>query len=194
MKTIIERRRQPYLCPPVQPLTPFSFSDVVDEVRATHFPGLERRVEVRISSFEALASCHYNFMAPREHMVRFHPILNHPETPLPVVRFLAKHELTHALMPEVGHGEAFWDHEFAIAPERGCAWRWIQENYAKVAKTTDNGYVIFRTWRRHFGKPRTAYQHELPLDPERYANLCPGDGQLMLPPDWSPQPLPASRR
>lgn len=186
-------RRQPYLFQPVQPLTPFSFSDVVDEVRATHFPEIERRVEVRISSFDPLASIHYNFMGPGEHMVRFHPILNHRDTPLEVVRFLAKHELTHVLFPQEGHPPQFWEHEQTVAPERASAWRWLYENYASSARNTDHGYLVFTTWRKHFRRARAAYQPELPLDPERYEGICPGDGQLMLPPDWSPRPLPVMR-
>ena len=183
-------QKQPYLFQPVATLTSFSFAEVVEEVRATYFPQLERSVEVRVSVGEALASCHFDFMGRGKHMVRFHPILNHPRTPLPVVQHIAKHELTHALMPWANHTPEFWAHERAIGPEWASAWRWLHENFGRAARHTERGYIIFRTWRRAFRGPRTAYQPELPLDPDRYENLCPGDGQLMLPPEWSPQPLP----
>lgn len=193
MGEISQIRRQPYLFQPVEALTPFLFSDVVDEVRSLFFPEIERRVEVRIAAEGPLAFICLQFYGVDEHMVAFHPILNHPGTPVEVVRFVAKHELTHIVRPGPGHPADFWEHEYAIAPERFAAWHWIRTNFG-AATREGASYRVVSSWRRRMAERRSPYTPHLPLDPEQYEHICPGDGQLMLPPQWAARPLPIASR
>ncbi|MEO6398716.1 MAG: hypothetical protein ABIP13_09640 [Tepidiformaceae bacterium] len=193
MTAMSQNRRQPYLFQPVEALTPFLFSEVVEEVRSLFFPEIERRVEVRIAAEGPLAFTCLQFFGPNEHMVAFHPILNHPGTPLDVVRFVAKHELTHIVRPGPGHPMQFWEHEYAIAPERFAAWHWIRDNLGSATREGTT-YRVLKTWRRHAARSRTPYTPHLPLDHDLFGEICPGDGQLMLPPHWAPPPLPMGHR
>ncbi|MGH7753372.1 MAG: hypothetical protein ACREN5_11205, partial [Gemmatimonadales bacterium] len=85
---------QPLLFQPVRSRLPFSLSDVVEEVRASLFPEVEERVEVRITSeTRSIAAVWYHLMGRDRHVVAFHPIVNTPGTPVEVIRFIAKHEL-----------------------------------------------------------------------------------------------------
>jgi len=99
--------RQPLLFQPYERMTPYSFSRVVDEVRAVWFPELEVDLEVRIDPYGPLACLWYHRMGLDRHIVCFHPILNRPGVPEEVVRFVAKHELTHIVVPDPGHSIAF---------------------------------------------------------------------------------------
>ena len=190
MSAISQVRRQPYLFQPVEALTPYAFSDVVDEVRSVFFPEIERRVEVRIAAEGPLAFICYHFYGWDEHMVAFHPILNDPRTPVEVVRFLAKHELTHIVRPGPGHPREFWEHEYAIAPERFAAWHWIRENLSPATRSSTTAFQVLKTWRRRAPRERNPYTPHLPLDADLFDDICPGDGQLMLPPHWAARPLP----
>ena len=181
--------RQPYLFQPVKTLTPYSFTEVMEEVRSTFFPEIEQPVEVRIVANGPLAFISPHHMGRDRHMVAFHPILNHPDTPIEIVRLIAKHELAHTRVPSGLHTSEFWEIEFAIGPERYAVWHWINESL-RGATRNGSGFRVFKTWRRHFKGPRAPYTPHLPLDPERYEGICPGDGQMMLPPDWVRKPLP----
>lgn len=197
-------RFQPLLFQPVETRTPFSFSEIVEQERAATFPQVEHRIEVRIVAEGPLASIRYHFMGRDRHVVVFHPVLNHPGTPEPVVRFIARHELTHLICPPrfmggrwVSHPPEFWEHEYAVAPERYACWHWIYENLRNARRTTRLGFRVKGSWGSIEARQRTPYTPHLPLDSQRWERLCPDDGrlhgpQLLLPPDWAPGPLPAT--
>ena len=199
-------RFQPLLFQPVENVAPFSFTEVVEQERAATFPEIPQRVEVRIVAEGPLASIRSHFMGDDRHLIVFHPVLNHPGTPEAVVRFIARHELTHITCPprvifgeRESHPPEFWKHEDSIAPERHACWHWIYENLRGARRRTTLGFTVTRRWRSIETRARTPYTPHLPLDAQRWEHSCPEDGllhgpQLMLPPDWAPGPLPAGSR
>lgn len=188
-------RYQPLLFQPLPSLLGYPVSDLVEEVRARLFPEIGR-VEVRYASEGPLAFIASNFMGHDRHMVAFHPVLNHPGTPRPVLEFIAKHELTHLVHPparENGwlmHPEEFWAHEATIGPERDAAWAWIQANLGRCMRHLPSGLRVTTQWRRLRETSRLPYTPTLPFEAERFARLCPSEAQLRLPPDWAALPLP----
>lgn len=182
---------QPLLFQPVERLTPFSFSRVLDEVRATWFPDLKDDVEVRIGHYGPLAAVWRHRMGNRRHLVVFHPILNHAQTPIEVVRFIAKHELTHIELGRPGHPPEFWAREYEVGPERYAVWPWIFRNLRRSLRDDANGLRVIRTWRKHMPPVFAPYTPNLPFDVVPWAVLCPqGGAQLRFDPDWAPRPLP----
>jgi hypothetical protein len=191
-------RYQPLLFQPMPSELPFSLSEVLEEVRAAYFPDIPEAVEARFRADGPLAYISNGFMGRDRHMVVFHPVLNHPQTPAEVVRFICKHELTHiARPPRAVHGAwamhppEFWEHEATIGPERFAAWAWIHENLRRCSRYTSNGFTIHRGWHRLTHRSRTPYTPTLPFNGERWDRICPGDGsQMLFPPDWAARPLP----
>ena len=192
-------RYQPLLFQPVPSLLGFSLTEVVEEMRAAYFPELEaEQVEVRFRAEGSLAYIARGFMGRDRHLVVFHPVLNHPQTPVEVLRLVAKHELTHIVRPPrmVGrsyepHPPEFWEHEAAIGPERYAVWTWIHKNLNRCARDTADGYRVSRKWQEYREAARTPYTPTLPFNGERWDRVCPGTGaQLHLPPDWAARPLP----
>ena len=185
--------RQPLLFQPFETETPFSFSAVVDQARAVWFPEIEDEIEVRIGDAGSLACTWRHRMGFGRHIILFHPILNRPDTPIEVVRFIAKHELTHILHPESGHPPQFWEDEFRVAPERFAAWSWIHANLDGPVRETRWGLRVVRSWRGTDRHTFTPYTPHLPFDDVPWKLLCPGGGaQLRFQPDWSPAPAPLS--
>jgi len=192
------RRYQPQLFQPVPSLVGCSLSEIIEETRAVHFPELDDHLEVRIAAESPLASMRADFMGWNKHLVVFHPVLNHPQTPIDVLRFLAKHELTHIARPPrlIGgyvdtHPPEFWEHEVEIAPERYAVWAWIRQNLGQCLRREETGIHVMRRWHALRESSRSPYTPHLPFDGERWEHVCPGGGaQLHLPPDWVVRPLP----
>jgi hypothetical protein len=190
-------RLQPLLFQPFESLVPYSLSDVLEEMRAAHFPGIDQPVEVRIAAEGPLAYIQAGFMGRGRHLVVFHPVLNHLQTPIEVIRFIAKHELTHITRPPRGvgadyevHPPEFWEHEAAIGPERYAVWAWVHKNLNRCARNTAGRYRVGGKWRLLCDTPRTPYTPSLPFNGERWDRVCPGAGaQLRLPPDWTPRQM-----
>src|SRR5690606_16360937 len=152
----------------------FSLSETLEEVRALYFPGIRSDVEVRMSAHGPLAYIEHDFMGPERHLVVFHPVLNHPGTPPDVMRFIAKHELTHLVRrPRIidgwyeTHPPEFWEHEVAIGPERFAVWHWLRQNLKGYARRGRWGYFVSRRWHDIAHVPRTPYALELPLGEPR---------------------------
>lgn len=190
-------RYQPYLFQPVQSEIGRPFSAIVNEVRARWFPELSDEFEVRIAPLGPLACIWPHGMGRARHVIFFHPLLNRAGTPLEVVQFIAKHELTHIARPRrdgESHPPEFWEHEYAVAPERFAAWKWIHANIWRALGHGKHGLYVRRRWPVLQRPQLTPFSPELPLDWKRWDRVSPGDeAQLNMPPDWSPQPLPASR-
>lgn len=61
--------------------------------------------------------------------IYIHQVLNHPETPLFVIRYILQHELLHLLIPSKDddpHPTAFCEAEDATCPDMAAAWNWIR--------------------------------------------------------------------
>jgi hypothetical protein len=191
-------RYQPLLFQPVPSLVGYPLSEIVEETRAVHFPDIEDYIEVRFAAEAPLAYIARGFMGRERHLVVFHPVLNHPNTPSEVLRFLAKHELTHIVRPPRlidGYGEThppeFWEHEAEIGPERYAVWAWIYKNLGRCLRRGDQGIRVTGEWRAIRETSRTPYMPSLPFNGERWERICPGGGaQLHLPPDWVRRPMP----
>ena len=198
MRTRFADAHQPLLFQPVASELPFPLTQVVEQVRAVHFEDIESELEVRVADAGPLAFIRHDFMGKGSHLIVFHPVLNHPETPVEVVRFIAKHELTHIVCPgsEIGgywepHDDAFWEYEAAIAPERSAAWAWINKNLRRCLRDSRYGLRVSRRWRDFRDKPRSPYEPTLPFHSGRWEPFCPGDGaQLRLPASWVVGPQP----
>ena len=194
-------RYQPFLFQPVPSRLRFSLSELMEEVRAAYFPAIDGEVEVRFAAEQPLAYIWRHSMGRDRHMVVFHAVLNHPQTPIEVARFICKHELTHIVRPPrvidgyyEQHPPEFWDMEYLVAPERWAAWAWINKNLRRCLRERDSGLSVVGEWRRMRDTVRSPYTPALPFGGERWAHACPGGGaQLRLPPDWPVRPLPACR-
>lgn len=190
--------RQPLLFQPFEIRTPFSFSAVVEETRAAWFPSIEDAIEVRIAAIPALAAIYYRLMGPGRHIVVFHPVLNRPGMPMEVVRFIAKHELTHIVHPGAtidgryyDHPPSFWAHEYEVGPERFAAWKWLHANLSAVLLETRWGLRVPRAWRRREPEWVGPYMPHLPFEDVPWNVLCPGGGaQLRFLPEWAAAPAP----
>ena len=184
--------RQPLLLQPFERRTPFSFAGVLDETRAAWFPGLDGEIETRVAALSSLASVWYHRMGFQRHIVVFHPVLNRPDTPIEVVRFIAKHELVHLHLPGGGHSPGFWEKELEVGPERFAVWSWLHQNLYPPVRATRWGTTVLRDWRRLALRQVAPYTPHLPFDDVPWRVLCPeGGAQLRFPPLWavSPQPL-----
>ena len=192
------QRFQPFLFKPIPSEVGFDLDAMVEEVRAAFFAEIEDRYEVRIgrSRGSPLACIWYNLMGRGQHVIYFHPVLNHPGTPREVLAFIAKHELTHAVRPDVsgqydGHPPEFWEHEFRVGPERFAAWHWIYENVGACLRRDRGRLRVRRQWRTLQPAMRTPYTPHLPFEGNLFEQYCPeGGAQMRLPPDWATRPAP----
>lgn len=187
-------RLQPLLFQPVASEVGMPFSDIVEEVRAAYFPEVDYRVEVRIARSGPLAYISYGFMGPQRPLIVFHPVLNHRDTPLEVLRFIAKHELAHIVRPPragMMHPPEFWELELAVGPEHYAAWHWLYANIGRSLRTYPTGLRVTPAWRQLRDVPRKPYTPHLPFDDKRFEHYCPeGGAQLRVPPEWVVRPLP----
>lgn len=186
------QRYQPLLFQPVPSELGYELGHLVEETRAAYFSQLTNRFEVRIGRVKGspLACISYHLMGAGEHVLFFHPALNHPETPREIIVFIAKHELTHALFPGRGHDADFWTHELYVAPERYAAWHWIYENFRPALRRRPTGEVsLHRSWRKLLPASRGPYTPGLPFEKDPFAELCPeGGAQMRMPPNWDLHP------
>ncbi len=184
------QKYQPFLFRPVPSEVGFDLDAMVEEIRAAFFPEISDRYEVRIgrSRGSPLACIWYNLMGHGQHVIYFHPVLNHPATPREVLAFIAKHELTHAVIPG-DHPPEFWQHEFTVGPERWAAWRWIYDNLGSCLRRDNGRLSVRRQWRRLQPARRTPYVPHLPFEGDIFAHYCPeGGAQMRFPPDWANRP------
>ena len=191
-------RYQPLLFQPVPSLLGYSLSELVEETRAVHFPDIEDHIEVRFAAESPLAYIASAFMGRDRHLVVFHPVLNNPGTPIEVICFIAKHELTHLRCPPrvvdgwwEMHPPEFWEHEAEIGPERHAVWAWTQRALGKCLSHDEHGFRVSGRWRTMREMRRPPYTPSLPFNGERWERVCPeGGAQLHLPPDWVKRPMP----
>jgi hypothetical protein len=154
----MEARRQPSLS-----FLPFSLPDLLTQVHKEFFRDIAPGVEIVLVDRGPLAC-----IAIEPRIVFVHNLLNHPETPLEVMRFLCKHELLHLRVPakeikgrETSHPPEFWKQETAIAPERGIAWNWVWANFYSCLRRDKKleGIFVKPNWKSSFMKPRQSLEH-----------------------------------
>jgi hypothetical protein len=147
--------------------TSLPIRDVVQEVQARWFPQLVAPVPVFFAEHGPLA-CAMTF--DRElafPAVYYHQVLNHPQTPPEVLRFIAKHELLHFVVPPKqrgryldAHPPEFWDREDEIAPEARLAWAWIWANLHTCLKSRSRlrSPKVTRAWHALEFAPRLPWE------------------------------------
>ncbi len=126
-RRLAQARRQPHLW-----FTPFSVPEILERVRAEHFPEAPPDVGLFSVNRGPLACIEVGESSPT---IYVHQVLNHAETPEEVFTLICKHELLHLRIEPAlegkrlnQHPSAFWEAEKTIAPERRLAWCWIWEN------------------------------------------------------------------
>ena len=117
--------------------------------------------------------------------VYFHQVLNHPATPLEVLRAIAKHELLHFAVPPTygpdprwprlvvkeSHPPEFWVEERRIAPEMPAVWGWLRANLHRCLATDSwNRLAVTRDWRAIELGPRSPW-----IDSELQFYVVQGD-------------------
>lgn len=82
-----------------------------------------------------------------------HPLLNHPDTPLEVVRFILVHELIHIVVPSIKkgddiiiHSEDFWRMEKELVPERDLYWGWMYFHFCGYVKHGNEKIKVKKNW------------------------------------------------
>ncbi|MCC7363393.1 MAG: hypothetical protein IT303_03395 [Dehalococcoidia bacterium] len=167
-------RRRPHPFQPALWRTSIDVPALVEEVRSLYFPRVPGPVPVFFAAHRPLACA----VTASEELVfpavYIHQVLNHPETPVEVLRFIAKHELLHLAIPPKRsgrrvqtHPREFWDAEARIAPESRLAWQWITENLGPcLARSSRAREVhITRTWTALEFAPRAPWAPITPIRP-----------------------------
>ena len=159
---------------------PFSLLDELAYVREQWFPTLQGRVDVGFDRERPLACIQFvDDEQPLLVQIRLHYALDRPDTPLPVVRFLLKHELIHCeVRPEEidgwlwHHPPAFWRREEEIAPERRRCWQWLRANIGHSLRhcAERQGIEVVRSRPGRRGRIAAARELAHPL-PQGWARL-----------------------
>lgn len=183
--------RQPLLLQPYERLTPFAFSRVVDEVRAVCSPSWKKTSKCGSTRWGRWRASGTTAWGRDRHVVVFHPILNRPDVPEEIVRFVAKHELAHIAVPKAGHPPEFWEKEWAVGRDRFAVWAWIARNLNPAFARNRHGIWVRRDWRRRLPRQLGPYTPHLAFDDPPFRVLCPdGGAQLRFEPTWSAAPAP----
>lgn len=126
-------KHRPELC-----FLPFCPWEMLQEIRQRHFPEVKVPVGLSFILWDMLAFVN-NYEDRAE--IFIHGILNHPNTPREVIRFVIKHELCHLVVHPremdgkmTMHPPEFWELEAAVAPERRRAWCWVYLSWGEWLK------------------------------------------------------------
>ncbi len=124
-----------------QPMLDFTQRDlatVCERIRLAHFPSLAETPRIRFVQRGTLANIR---RAPRGQLINLHAILNSPETPTHVFRWIMSHELLHLeIRPReirgrmVAHPPEFFERELQLVPGRAAAKRWLFQTLGERLK------------------------------------------------------------
>lgn len=163
--------------------TPYDITELVEAMRAEHFPSLPGPVPVFFTVHEPLACAILESDVLAFPAVYYHQVLNHPETPIEVARFIAKHELLHFVVPPQRRGRfvdthppEFWDAEERIAPEGPMAWGWIWANLHRCLRSQPRNQrvAVNASWKQLEFGPRLPWREsELQLYLQAHGDRSP---------------------
>ncbi|MCX6996480.1 MAG: hypothetical protein NTV49_05220 [Kiritimatiellaeota bacterium] len=148
----------------MQPLLPCGvppLAALLDALRRERVPDATDPLRVGLFVQDTLASITLSDAPPG--WIGLHALLNRPDTPAAVWRYILTHELLHSVVPPVVvngkaimHPPEFWAREQELAPERGAAWGWLWLNFhACLKKDTVRECVFVKPgWRRMMDGPR----------------------------------------
>ncbi len=153
--------RQPSL-----PQISYSPRELIEEVRARSFPALREPVELFFGKIGSLAFIRRP-LSNQNATIFIHDIINRPDTPMPVLRFVVLHELLHLQIPprEIGrkrttHPPEFWTVERQLAPDREECWAWIWLSFHShlVHDEKKEQTRVKRTWVKTLGVALTEWE------------------------------------
>lgn len=140
---------------------PYSLPALAEGVRRDYFPQLAGPIPVFLVTWEPLACVVTSTAGGGYPAVYVHPLLNHPATPVEVMRFVFKHELLHFVCgarviggERESHPPEFWAEEARIGPERDAVWDWIWANFHQSIRHERQGVAVVRGWTRQELGPR----------------------------------------
>lgn len=175
------------------PRLAFTVTDVpalLEQTRRTLFPAITEPAQLFFIDGAFVACIHHG---PRLGATVFiHDLLNRPETPPEVFRYILTHELIHLVVPSreiegkiEPHPPEFWEAERELSPDRGMAFSWLWWSFSTVLKEDKENECIRvkRSWKR---SPELICV--LPWDERRFCS--PGVrapvGDEAGPPSWLP--------
>jgi hypothetical protein len=122
----------------------------------SRFPDLdERHVDIWFCPQDPLACIQYD--DSRQGIV-IHSVLNRPDVPVEVIKYILLHELIHLIIPprEIEgkmrqHPPEFWEKEHAMTENRLLVWSWIVIALADVYRRDEEqeALIVKRSWKRH---------------------------------------------
>ncbi|MDA0590351.1 MAG: DUF45 domain-containing protein [Planctomycetota bacterium] len=145
-------RKQPALC-----FVDVDLPELLKELLAGQFADIDQSVRVSFVSEGPLACIDPGQPAH----IYIHQVLNHPDTPREVIRYVLQHELLHLRIPSDGddaHPPAFRDAEKRLCPDMGKAWGWMLVNLGQFTRkdSSRQQITVGRNWRdiwRREGRP-----------------------------------------
>lgn len=137
--------------------------ELVEVIRARHFPRMDRRIEVRFAVQEGLVEIHDG--APV--VLSFHEVLNQSGTPAEVFGALAKRALA-----QIDRKDALRAPFAALCPEEPFADAWTSQFLGGCTRRReDDGIEVTRAWQATWLRPR-------PLTPLLRIRLAEADAAL----------------
>ena len=141
-------------------LLSFPLEDLLGEMRAQHFGELSRGVTIHFVREGSLACID---SSQERAAIYVHALLNHPETPVEIMRFICKHELLHLVVPPreingkmVSHTPEFFQREATISPESTDVWIWLIVHFHGCLRRRwkEEKTDVLRTWKKYMNSRR----------------------------------------
>lgn len=136
-------RKQPSLC-----FVDVDLPELLTELVAGEFADIDQGVRVSFVSEGPLACIDPGQPAH----IYIHQVLNHPDTPREVIRYVLQHELLHLRIPSHGdnaHPPEFREAEKRLCPDMGKAWGWMLVNLGRFTRQDPlrQRVKVLRNWR-----------------------------------------------
>jgi hypothetical protein len=96
-----------------------------------------------------------------------HPVLNHTQTPIEIMRYIIIHELIHIIIRPreidgkiIKHSPEFLEKEKELVPERHICWYWVYDTLFDCLKIDNENERTFvkRNWRKMMRGGRPTYE------------------------------------
>jgi len=146
------RKILPKVCQTYLNNTPYDLQSILHSIRIERFPEIPDSFEVSFVRGSTLA-----FINKPYRIIYLHDLLNHPQTPLDVFKFIFTHELVHMIVPhenidgkEVSHPPKFWDLMKERSPEKDGSWVWISLTFMWCVKIDYKKECVFvkKNWKK----------------------------------------------
>ena len=144
-------RTQPALC-----FVDLNLPALLNELLAGQFADIDQDVRVSFVSEGPLACIETGQPA----QIYIHQVLNHPDTPPEVIRYVLQHELLHLRIPPEGddtHPPGFRAAEKRLCPDMNIAWGWMLINLGQFTRKDPSRQrvKVSRNWREIWRRDST---------------------------------------